>query len=170
MKFTKEGKKRHAEARARQVREKHPMWKGKIMREGYWYIFMPEHPCSGKQGYIAEHRLVMERKIGRYLSFEETVHHKNNIKTDNRIYNLELFSSRGEHTKKEHPEVIDQLRTINIGIRRSPKTEFVKGQKPWNFGKVFSIPKKCIIYDCIRSSHYKDGGRKGYCSMHRQRM
>ena len=41
---------------------KHPRWNGgKIKRTGYWYINQPEHPFSGKQGYIAEHRLVMEK-------------------------------------------------------------------------------------------------------------
>lgn len=47
---------------------------------------------SGKQ--IAEHRVVMERHIGRKLTKDETVHHVNGIRDDNRIGNLELWSSR----------------------------------------------------------------------------
>lgn len=138
------------------------------MRSEYIYLYRPEHPRSGKQGYIAEHRLLMEHKIGRLLAFEETVHHKNGVKDDNRIENLELFASRGEHTLREHPEVIEKLRTQNIGVRRSPATEFKKGCKTWNTGMVFSKPKACIWDSCERSANYRDGGKRGYCSKHIQ--
>lgn len=142
--------------------------KGRIKRSGYWYLRLPDHPHSGKQGYIAEHRIIVEQNLGRYLLFEETVHHINGDKTDNRLENLELYATRGQHTL-HHPEVVDKLRTQNIGIRRSPKTEFKKGQTAWNKSKVLSAPKVCLIDGCERSAHYKDEGRKGLCSLHHQR-
>ena len=43
---------------------------------------------------VLEHRYVMEQSIGRRLRSEETVHHVNGIRTDNKLENLELFSSR----------------------------------------------------------------------------
>lgn len=42
---------------------------------------------------VLEHRFVMERHIGRLLRPEETVHHVNGNKADNRLENLELWSS-----------------------------------------------------------------------------
>ena len=46
-----------------------------------------------------EHRYIMEQHIGRELSRNEVVHHKNGDKRDNRIENLEIMSL-SEHTKK----------------------------------------------------------------------
>lgn len=47
--------------------------------------------------WLLEHRLVVEEKIGRKLRPEEVIHHINEIKEDNRIENLMLFSTNDEH-------------------------------------------------------------------------
>lgn len=107
---------------------------GRIKRSGYWYIKLWGHPYSGKQGYVAEHRLVMEKHLERYLRPEETVHHIDGNKTNNNISNLQLFHTRGEHTKIAHEEVSINNKQRNKGKHLSPKTEFKKGIIPWNKG------------------------------------
>jgi hypothetical protein len=54
-----------------------------------------------KDGYIMEHRLKMAKHLKRLLSRAEVVHHKNHDPQDNRLRNLELFASNGEHKRKE---------------------------------------------------------------------
>jgi hypothetical protein len=71
-------------------------WKGGRIKDkfGYIQIWKPEHPNAKMAGYIHEHRLIMSEYLGRPLISEESVHHKNAIKDDNRIENLELMTKR----------------------------------------------------------------------------
>lgn len=57
---------------------------------GYIMVKRPSHPNSRSNGYIREHRLIMSEYLGRPLLPNEDVHHKNGIKDDNRLENLEL--------------------------------------------------------------------------------
>lgn len=74
-------------------------YKGKIIRNGYWSVFKPEHPYANKQGHVKEHRLIMEVCLGRYLEPSEIVHHMNHDKLDNHVDNLMLLQSNAEHRR-----------------------------------------------------------------------
>lgn len=71
---------------------------GKVFdKDGYVLIKQNDHPFKNARGYVQEHRLVMERMIGRYITKNEVIHHVNRIKDDNRIENLMLFESHSKH-------------------------------------------------------------------------
>jgi hypothetical protein len=78
-------------------------WQGGRIADtrGYILLKLPTHPHANSQGYVREHRLVMEKQLGRYLESAEVVHHKNGDPADNRASNLELFSSNGKHLAHE---------------------------------------------------------------------
>jgi hypothetical protein len=105
-------------------------WKGgrDTNPAGYIYVYSPEHKNSGTNGRVAEHVLVMCKHLGRMLHKGESVHHLNNIKSDNRIENLELWTTNHpngsrvediinfsiETLKKYKPEVLKSERSNNI--------------------------------------------------------
>ena len=81
-------------------------WKGGRIKDkqGYILIYQPSHPTiiNKLRKYIREHRLVMEKHIGRNLLPNERVHHINGIKSDNRIKNLILFKNESKHIQHHH--------------------------------------------------------------------
>ena len=83
------------------VGDKNPAWKGgrKDDGHGYWLIWKPDHPFCDSNGYVLEHRLVMEKKLGCYLTREEVVHHIDGNKKNNVISNLMLFPNHVEYNK-----------------------------------------------------------------------
>ena len=85
-----------------------PNWGGEKHKHsaGYIFIYAPNHPFAIHGRYVFEHRLVMEKHLGRYLTRKEVVHHRGikypigsiENKQDNRIENLRLFANESEHT------------------------------------------------------------------------
>jgi len=99
--FTKDsvafkGRKHTKEAKEK-MRQKHFKNK-KTTQYGYILIYAPKHPLANRN-YVREHRLLIEKHLGRYLTAKEIVHHINGIKNDNRLENLALLKNSSEHMK-----------------------------------------------------------------------
>ena len=82
-------------------------WKGgrQIDHSGYVLVYIYPNdfffPMANNRHRIIEHRLVMAKHLGRCLQRWELVHHKNGVKDDNRIENLEL-TTNGSHALEHH--------------------------------------------------------------------
>ena len=101
-----------------------PAWKGGKTKNNGGYItvhLLPNSPfismASKGSSHILEHRLIMAKHLGRCLGSWEIVHHKNHIRDDNRIENLELLKvsdhdiiTKLENENKRFKEEIKRLK------------------------------------------------------------
>lgn len=89
---------RNPENKLKITGKNNPRWKGGVKRwHGYIFIYCPFHPHASKN-YVPEHRLMVEKKIGRYLLSIESTHHLG-AKDDNRCNMLMAFSSHSAHIR-----------------------------------------------------------------------
>lgn len=89
-----------------------------VLKSGYVLEWCPTHPRAA-HGTVPQHRIVMECHLGRFLRREEPVHHKNGVRSDNRIENLEVQTSWSEHMRQHWqsrgrrcPKLVEQVLQI----------------------------------------------------------
>jgi hypothetical protein len=91
-------------------------WSG---RDGYILIPGQEgHHSARVDGSVLEHRLVMERHLGRYLQEHEIVHHIDGNRQNNVIENLELFDGRAGRGAGHHPGHADTIEDVRASMER----------------------------------------------------
>lgn len=94
-----------SEARNKHFDGIHEWGHRKIHENGYVLVYAPDHPAASKDGYVLEHRLVVERSIGRMLTPDEVVHHKDHNKSNNQLENLQLMTTHDHmsmHMRERH--------------------------------------------------------------------
>lgn len=89
-----------------------------ISGDGYYMVKTPK----GYKGrtyidgrYVYEHRLIMEKKLGRPLKYNENIDHKNGNKLDNRPANL-VLKTRAQHTRDTKPALKKRAHEVVIAF------------------------------------------------------
>jgi len=97
----------------------HPAFKGKKRKRGRHggavLIYAPNH-AEAKHGYVYEHRLVLEQKLGRLLAADELVHHIDMDPINNRPENLVVLPGCGKHAKTHASLNACVRRLFELGI------------------------------------------------------
>ena len=72
---------------------------GNGMRQsgGYIYLYRPDHPRAIREGWVKRANIVWEENTGHVVSKPEIIHHKNEIRDDDSVGNLDLCKNNSEH-------------------------------------------------------------------------
>ncbi len=105
-----------------------PNWDRVIDSAGYKAVHCPDHPNAWPKGYVYVHRIVMEMKLGRLLSRDEVVHHRDGDKHNNSPENLEV-SSRSHHASNHGKERGTEL-VLLVCAHCGDSFQRRKGQEP----------------------------------------
>jgi len=122
---------------------KNPNYKGgrRADKDGYILVMEPTHPDRRYHGYVLEHRLFVEQYLKLRLTKNDIVHHKNGIRSDNRLINLDLLS------KSDHDNLHNATRNKS---KRIIKTCPVCNKK---FSSLKSSGVTYCSLDCFFSLH-----------------
>lgn len=116
---------------------------------GYVRVYAPEHPYA-RSRYVMRARLVMERKLGRYLAENEVVHHINHVRDDDRVENLMLMDKQ-EHWQMHLAEGFHAREEKGFKICRDKLLELYQlGMSDGKIGKELGVSKETVRYTRLR--------------------
>jgi len=86
-------------------------YKQRVTKDGYLRMYARRHPYANGRKEIYVHVMVMEMHIKRPIYKGECVHHKNHVKSDNRIENLELMT-HANHSRLHNLELTKKRQRV----------------------------------------------------------
>lgn len=127
-----------------------PPGKGTINTpQGYVVRYSPDHPHANSSFHVFEHRLVMEKHLGRYLEPKETVHHIDGNRANNDISNLVLYGTRGEHLKAGHSLELRVRSLASIPKYKQMVEEILTELETLRANDIQQPPTPETLEDCI---------------------
>jgi len=129
-----------------------------------WDFF---YPMTTKKGCVAEHRLIMAQELGRCLQDWEIVHHKNHIRTDNRIANLQIVTDdrhkqitilecKIDRLSEKQTDLMTEIKLLRLENRQLRKlvsvdiVDFCIGKEDY-MDRISYIEKCAILYRVNKS-------------------
>lgn len=98
--------------------------------------YLSEKTDDGR--WVVQHRLVMQRHLGRLLARTEYVHHKNGDRSDNRLENLELWVTKGRSKKDPHGQ---RLEDVLADLLKQPEIAGIEEKVEAAFRRILHIGK-----------------------------
>ncbi len=116
---------------------------GAKSKQTHGYVFVR----TGKYRRALEHRLVMEKELGRKLLDDEVVHHKDGNTDNNSPDNL-IVITRGEHTRLHHknksPDLTDKQKML--------VTLYLEGKSPLEIRTALGIKSQSFLYAALKKA------------------
>lgn len=166
----------------KQCGSNHYNWKGgRRKKEGYWLLYMPNHPRSNKQGCVYEHIYLYEQYYKCCVLPWTIIHHINNDRGDNSKQNLQAMSQaqhcslhmKGKSTRRlgKHMDMSDRVcfncnrnKTTISKPRGNNKTPFQHWKHlPWDKNNFYCASCYTIIMRNRGMENEKN--IEGFCSL-----
>lgn len=143
--------------------------KTRMMCNGYYQYYWPEHHLANNTGTVSEHTLVAEDMLGRPLKRGEVVHHKDKHRTNNSYDNLMVFKTLGDHTAYHNGCDIKLDGDVYVAIRKENTICPICGKEKstrsricidcYNAYQARNIPPREAIYNLLKDKNMCEIGR-----------
>lgn len=131
----------------------------KIVKKGdYLYAVVKGHPMATKNNYVLLHRALVENHLGRYLTREEVVHHKDGNKKNNSIDNLQVMSAKSHGLLHKKPRKYVKLLCPGCGVifdRPYNKTHLYREGRATFCSKVCGGRGVILYHGNVLNTYYK---------------
>lgn len=126
---------------------------------GYYYLYAPEHPLANKSGKVRLHRYLASLSIGRWLSPEEHVHHRNHNREDNYPSNYQILTAKEHGLLHSTGSIEERLNECKICAKPTKNISYCSNDCKYKGQILFSKPTKEEVQEIIWSMPYTKAGK-----------